>query len=347
MIKALAVSAVLVALQVPAGSAPIKGARIELAAKSVTGVKVTLENRRESPLVQCTIGLRARGETSALEFFTFYFREQSAGAPRDTSPVRPQTRRVLDLTRSRSADIETAAVQLAVFEDGFAEGAPRELDEWRQARQARVDDLAFWVRAFDAMPRISDTEVRAFLAARMLERKRDALPDPSAVRVRLQRVVDQYPAGPDVWFSLDRLRADVRRELAETPAEPPRGREGAITDVGLTWEPSTPTEFVARIENLRDVGIEAFGFELVDPVSDRVRSARRSDACGTPREPGTPGSARIQPKEVRDLLLGKPPGGLVLRLSFVLFDDQVFEGSPEAREQLLLDRLASGQCRQR
>jgi hypothetical protein len=351
----LGLSAVLLALQVSSPSPPIKGARIELAVKTVTGLKVTLENRRESPLVQCTIGLRARDQASGNEFFTFYFHEQSPG-PRDTSPVQPQTRRVLELTRHNQVDIEAPVLQLAVFEDGFAEGAPRELDEWRQGRQDHLDDLAYWVRAFDAMPRISDPEARAFLAARLIERRpagptpgvpRVAAPDASPVRVRLQRIIDQYPTGPDIWIPLDRLRADVRRELAAVPAEPPRGRDGPITDVGLSWEPATPTEFVARIENLRDVAIEAFGFELVDPITARPRSARRSDACGTSREPDRPGSARIQPKEVRDLFLGSPPRDSELRLSFVLFDDQVFEGSAEAREQLRIDRLAGGQCPQR
>jgi hypothetical protein len=340
----LGLSAVLLALQVSTAPPPITGARIELAVKSVAGLKVTLENRRESPLVQCTIGLRARDQTSGNEFFTFYF---------ENSPVQPQTRRVLELTLHNQSDIEAAVVQLAVFEDGFAEGAARELGEWRQGRQEHLDDLTYWVHAFDAMPRISDPEARAFLAARLIERRpagqtpgvpRLAAANASPVHVRLQRIIDQYPTGPDVWIPLDRLRADVRRELAAVPAEPPRGRDGPITDVGLSWEPATPTEFVARIENLRDVAIEAFGFELVDPITARPRSARRSDACGTSREPGRPGSARIQPKEVRDLALGSPPRDAELRLSFVLFDDQVFEGSPEAREQLRIDRLASGQC---
>jgi hypothetical protein len=352
MINVLGMGAVLLALQVSTAPAPIKGARITLAPKAMAGLKVTLENRRNSPLVQCTIALRARGQAAPNQFFTFHFQAESPSAVGDSTPVPPQARRVLDLTLHNQIELETAVLQLAVFEDGFAEGAPRELGEWRQARQARLDDLTYWVRAFDAMPRIAETEVRAFLADRIVERRRAAAADPSAVRTRLQRALEEYPLGPDVWLPLDRLRADARRELAAATAQPPAAAgadaTGAITDVGLAWEPATPTEFVARIENLRDVPIEAFGFELVDRIYfSRLRSARRADFCGTSREPAPPGSGRIQPKEVRDLFLGKPPGDMVLRLTFVLFDDQVFEGSPEVREQLLQERRRTGHCQQR
>ncbi len=39
--------------------------------------------------------------------------------------------------------------------------------------------------------------------------------------------------------------------------------------------------------------------------------------------------------------LGRAPGGEILRLSFVLFDDLSFEGLPDQRDQLFRDREAT------
>ena len=159
------------------------------------------------------------------------------------------------------------------------------------------------------MPRIAEPAVREYVAARVLERARDASTDPSTVRARLQRVLQQYPSGPDVWIGLDRLRAEARRELAALPAEPPAVNGGqppaVISDVALTWERSAPTEFVATIENLRDVPIEAYGLEFVDPATNRVESGRGADFCVGEPQPAERGSGRIQPHEVREVSSGQ------------------------------------------
>ena len=136
----------------------------------------------------------------------------------------------------------------------------------------------------------------------------------------------------------------LRRDLAGRPAKPPAANgvqpPAVITDVALTWERSAPTEFVATIENLRDVPIEAFGLKLVDPATKRVLLGQGADFCLGEPQPAERGSGRIQPREVREVLLGSSPDGAVLRLSYVLFDDLSFEGSSEGREELLRRREA-------
>jgi hypothetical protein len=240
--------------------------------------------------------------------------------------------------------VESAAITLAVFADGFVEGTPDQVEAWRTRRREQIDDLAYWVRAFDGMPRINEPAVRDYVATRVLERAREAPTDPSTMRDRLQRVLELYPSGPDVWIGLDRLRADARRDLAEPPAKPPAAfvaqPPAVITDVALTWERSAPTEFVATIENLRDVPIEAFELTLLDRVSNRVLLDQGMDFCLSEPLPAERGLGRIQSHEVREVPLGRSPDAGVLRLRYVLFDDLSFEGSSEGRDYLLRNREA-------
>jgi hypothetical protein len=114
-----------------------------------------------------------------------------------------------------------------------------------------------------------------------------------------------------------------------------------VSGVVLSWERSAATEHVAVIENLRDIPIEAFGLEHVDPVSGRPTGGQRSDFCLAEPGPDTTGRSRIQPKEVREVRLSGAPGREVVRLSFVLFDDLSFEGRADERDQLLRAREAT------
>ena len=319
----------------------IKGARVTVVPRKAAGLSVTLQNRRNSPLVECAIGVTRPGGSAPSEFFSYYFSAPYPWRP-DSGPLLPNALRGLELVVRNGTGTETPAMTLAVFADGFVEGDPRQVDAWRKKRREKVDDLIAWVRAFDGMPRVAEPAVREYVAARVLERAREAPADPSTVRARLQRVLEVYPSGPDVWIGLDRLRADARRELAALPAEPPavNGAEppAVISDVALTWERSAPKAFVAAIENLRDVPIEAFGLELVDPATNRVESGQGSDFCLAEPQQSERGSGRIQPHEVREVPLSSSPGDGVLRLAYVLFDDLSFEGVPQERDRLFKRR---------
>jgi hypothetical protein len=345
--RAFIISAALLALQVSNQSPKIPqitGARVALVPKTAAGLSVTLENRRSSPLVECAIGITRPGQSAPSDIYSYYFSGAYPGRP-DAGPLQPNARRDLELVLRNGTGMERPAMTLAVFADGFVEGTPDQVEAWRTRRREQVDDLAYWVRAFDGLPRIAEPAVRDYVAARMLERAREAPTDPSNVRDRLQRVLELYPSGPDVWIGLDRLRADARRDLAEQPAKPPTANGAqppeVISDVALTWERSAPTEFVATIENLRDVPIEAFELTLVDRVSNRGLLGQGMDFCLSEPLPAERGSGRIQPHEVREELLGSSPDGAVLRLYYVLFDDLSFEGSSEGRDQLLRRREAT------
>jgi hypothetical protein len=344
--KAIMIGAALFALQVSNQSPKIPeitGARVTLVPKTVAGLSVTLENRRTSPLVECAIGTTQPGESAPSVIYSYYFSGAYPGRP-DAGPLQPNARRDLELVPRNGTGMERPAMTLAVFADGFVEGTPDQVEAWRTRRREQIDDLAYWVRAFDGMPRINEPAVRDYVAARVLERAREAPTDPSTTRDRLQRVLELYPSGPEVWIGLDRLRDDTRRDLAGQPAKPPAANgaqpPAVISGVALTWERSAATELVATIENLRDVPIEAFELKLVDPATKRVLLDQGADFCLSDPLPAERGSGRIQPHEVREVPLGSSHDDGVLRLAYVLFDDLSFEGSSEGREYLLRWREA-------
>jgi hypothetical protein len=228
----------------------IAGARVALVPKTAAGLMVTLENRRSSPLVACAISVTRPGQAAPSDIYSYYFSGAYPGRP-DSGPLQPNARRDLELVLRNATGMDTPAMTLAVFADGFVAGTPGQVEAWRTRRREQIDDLAYWVRAFDGMPRINEPAVRDYVAAHMLERAREAPTDPSTMRDRLQRVLELYPSGPDVWIGLDRLRDDARRDLAEQPAKLSAPNEGqapaVIVDVVLTWERSGRQRLVRHL----------------------------------------------------------------------------------------------------
>ena len=156
----------------------VTGARVALVPRTAAGLSVTLENRRSSPLVECAIGITRPGESAPSEIHSYFFSGAYPGRP-ESGPLQPNARRELELVLRNGNGMETPAMTLAVFADGFVEGTPGQVEAWRTRRREQIDDLAYWVRAFDGMPRINEPAVRDYVAARVLERARDAPTDPS------------------------------------------------------------------------------------------------------------------------------------------------------------------------
>ena len=207
--------AALLALQV-SPQAPeipeITGARVALVPKTAAGAQG--HDRESAGALRWSSArsvLTRPGQSAPFEFHTRYFSDGAFCLPPDSSPLQPNAQRVLDLVLRNDTEIQTVTLTLAVFADGFAEGAPSALETWRKGRRAQTDDLTYWVRAFDAMPRISEPDVRAYLAARLLERAREASTDPSNVRGRLQRVLQRVPVRYRMW---DSARSPSRRRAA-------------------------------------------------------------------------------------------------------------------------------------
>jgi hypothetical protein len=109
----------------------------------------------------------------------------------------------------------------------------------------------------------------------------------------------------------------------------------------LSQDRATAGTLVATIENRRTVPIEAYGLELLDPVTRRPRSGRGSDFCNT-EQPLEPGSGAIKPGEIREIPLLIPVGPdealPPVRLSYVIFDDLSYEGDVAPREEALRRR---------
>ena len=342
MSRYLAIGLGLLALSTSAQDTEIKGARISVVRKPSAVLNVTIENRRDSPLVEVQLGLTPRGAGKGSMFSTRYFGET---APNET--VKPHEQRVLETSLEFDPDVETATLTLVVFADGYYEGVATAVEPWRKARQARIDDLRYWSGVLDFMPRVSETDLRAYLASRLADRAGQVVQNPNAPEVRwqLQEVLRRYPSGPEVWSGLEPLRADMQKELAALTTQPPAGASaavGAVTSAAiLKQDRVTSGTVVATIENLRTVPIEAHGLEILDPVTRRPRSGQGADFCNSEPQP-EPGSGPIKPGEIREIPLLIPVGPdealPPVRLAYVIFDDLSYEGAVAPREEALRRR---------
>jgi hypothetical protein len=325
----LAIVVSILTLQASAQPPAIQGARISLVPKPQAVLNVTIENRRESPLVEWHIGVTLQGAGQPL---------MTAGG---FGSIQPGERRTVPVNLPALRDVATAAVTLVAFEDGYYEGTAKAVQPWRAAREERAKDLSYWVRVFGLMPRVSEPDLRRYLSERAIERAGQVTSDVSGVRRKLQEVLQRYPSGPDVWIGLDRLRDETLAELAKVTRQPSGGAGGgavdAVSSVAIVaQEQGTTTTYVAAIENLRGAPIEAMGFEVLEPGSSRVQGGQTSDFCG---------GGGIQPKEIREMSFGSrvDPNALpVVRLTFLLFGDLSFEGSMVHRDELLRHREKTG-----
>ena len=254
----------------------IKGARISLERKPSAVLNVTIENRRDSSLVAWQIGLSERGSSAIRGIHGSDFSGRKTEPWQTGGPIGPHERRTIAVDLTNSLEVTSGALQFVAFEDGYVEGLPAAVEPWRKARRERVDDLRYWSGVFEFMPRVSESDLRAYLASRLAERS-DRREDPSGVRAELQNVLRRYPSGPDVWLGLDRLRADTRSELARLPAVTSPAAEAVTSAVILTQDRAVSTRFAVAIENLRGAAIEAYGYEVVDAATGRFRSGQRTD----------------------------------------------------------------------
>ena len=300
----------------------IKGARISPVPKPQAILNLTIENRRASPLIEWQIALGRRGLMGHTGF----------------GSIQPGERRTIPIRLSGAQDAAEGTLIFVAFEDGFYEGTAQAVQAWRSVREERAKDLSYWVRVFGMMPRVSEPELRRYLAEHSVQRAGEVPRDPSGVSAKLQAVLQRHPAGPDVWDALDRLRIETQAALARAAREPSnltgRGGVDAVSSAVITAQAHVgTTSFVVAIENLRGRAIEAVGFEDYDPATNRPRGGQTADFCVSDR--------LIQPKEVREMFssagvnTNAPPA---VRLTFVLYDDLSFEGSTEARDELLRRR---------
>lgn len=321
----------------------VKGAQAILQPKTITVEIVTIENRRNSPLMAWEIGLYDR-RTKALGMATSSDFTWQVVHPSSTSgPIKPNERRAIEMNIG-DRDLGSPTIRLAVFEDGYIEGLPDVIDRWQKQRHERVDDTAYWIRAFETMPAGSEETAKWHLTARAAERTAQAPRDPSGIRGRLTRIWHESPQPPG-WLSavLEPIRREAQRQhaaLTRRPATPPSFE--AASPVAVSSQRATLTEFVTSVKNFREVSIEAFGIEMFEPGETRPRGGVSTDFC--PIDPSAPGRGNglIAPGESRELRFGTPVRDSarlpIVRMAFVMFDDLVFEGPAARRDTLLLSR---------
>jgi hypothetical protein len=321
------------ALQPAAPPPAVKGARVSLLSKPQAVLNVTIENRRDNPLIWWQLRVKMGGPGGPGMMHSATGSIQSGG--RQTVPVQ--------LTDPQ--DVATATLAFVEYDDGFYEGTAQAVQAWRKTREERAKDLSYWVGVFGLMPRVSEAELRRYLSDRASERAGVAPTDPSGVRTKLAGAFYRHPSGPDVWDAVDRVRVETQAALAWMTRELPGTATARVVETVSSaaiaaQELAKTSTFVAAIENLRDVPIEAVGFEVLEQGSNRRPSSRRFDYCLAAEQGRRPG--RIQPKEIREEAFGmdanpdKPLPGV--RLSYVLFDDLSFEGATDYRDELFRSR---------
>lgn len=344
MSRYLGIAVGLLAVSMSPQDTEVKGARVSVVRKPSAVMNVTIENRRDSPLVAWEIGLSEPGASFARMTSGSDFSGRKAEPGHTSGPIAPHERRTVAVDLSTNPAFGSAALQLAVFDDGHSEGIPAVLELWRKARQARVDDLRYWSGVFELMPRVSETDLRGYLTSRLADRAGQVVANPNApgVRWKLQEVLRRYPSGPDVWSGLDALRAETQRELAALTRQPPgiAPTTGAVTSaVILTQDRVASGTLVATIENLRAVPIEAFKLELLRPTGGT--SGLGMDFCDS-EPPQELGRGPIKPGEIREIprfgTIGLNDALPFVRLSYVIFDDLSYEGEVAGRDEALRKR---------
>ena len=316
--------------------ADVRSATIALQPKTIAVEIVTVENRRSSPLVAWEIGLSRPGEDRPSMTANSDFSWQGIHPSSTSGPINPNERRTIELELA-DRDFGQPTLRLAVFADGYIEGVADVIGRWQAQRRERAEDAAYWVRTFESMPVTSDDNAKQHLAARAAERAVQVSGDPSGIRGRLWRIWIDTPRPPG-WLSvaIEPIRREAERQVAvltqrSTTAQ---GLESAAPVV-LSSKRAALTEYVAVVKNLRDVPIEAIGFELLEP--EGRRSGHTVDYCTA-----AGGGGRISPGESREFRLDakiRDEARLpTLRISFLIFADLVYEGEAAKRDALLRAR---------
>lgn len=119
----------LIATAAAAQDTPIAGARVAQASRTTAIERITLENRRESPLVAFQIGVSVPGAASPAK--TYWADYTFDGAP-TSGAVGARQRRTIQIDVSDQPEATAVTVMLAEFADGHCEGrAPKADSEVR------------------------------------------------------------------------------------------------------------------------------------------------------------------------------------------------------------------------
>jgi hypothetical protein len=317
--------------QTPPPTTPVTSATVRMIRKPVDVQFIHIENLRKVPLLEIKLALiqSTMGQN---------FAETQAGpiAPGDTRRVRAQ--------RYGTA-APSARVTLAVFADGSHVGAPDEVAAWRQDQQALVEDLSYWQKALSALPRSSPLTAQVYVRERMQERQKAVPGDPSAIRQRLSNALSPVQGPSRVFVFADATLLEIAQQLAAaTPFQKHLTSDISAVDqaVGVRAAAGQGSDFVAVVQNLRAIRLEAWSLEFYDPPTSRFPRAGNGFDAGSMLEDGRPGG-RLNLNETREMHFGQAddlPDAAMPRaaLALALWDDLTWEGSADARARTLRSR---------
>ena len=334
-------SVVFLALAVPsfAQDAQIKSAQISLETKSVAVEVVTLTNLRDSPLIAWQIAFVREGKPSMIHGSDYSW-QRSPRFPAQ-GPVLPQEKRTIEIDLAHYSDAGSPVVRLVVFEDGYIEGAAEAIAGWQEQKRARTDDAAYWVRTLNGIPFDTDAELKKYLENAMGERAGQAVEDLSGIANQLSNML--RTSSERLLERIQPISREAHRihDVLTRPAKPAALEVKA--PVSITSRREATPQYSVLVRNLRDVAIEAVGFELLDSKTGRPTGGEAADYC-CGRDPGTLASGRgpIGPGDSRQFpLFAKVRESEMVpfpRLTFVLFDDLTHEGSVSKLAEILANR---------
>jgi hypothetical protein len=265
----------------------IKGAQITLEAKTVPVEVVTLTNERDAPLVAWQIAFVTEGKPSVIHGSDFSWQR----SPRSASDgaILPQEKRTIEIDLANYPDAGSPVLRLVAFEDGYIEGAAEAIGGWQEQKRARTDDAAYWVRTLNGIPPGTDTELKKYLENAVGERAGQAVDDLSGIANQLSNLL--RTSSERVLERIQPISREARRihDVLTRPAKPASLEVKAPASITSRRE-ATP-QYSVLVRNLRDVAIEAVGFELLDSKTERPTGGQAADYC-CGRDPGTLASAR-------------------------------------------------------
>jgi hypothetical protein len=341
----------------PPRATPVTHVGISVRQKPADKLQVTIENLRDSPLLELSIALSAPGvgRRESHWYFDGYPGRLSTLPPRPgTGRVAPHERRVMEIDVTptderrvagqdgpRTATEWAPAVALAVFADNHYEGSLDALVQWRERRQTEADELTYWIRAIDTMPRDSVDGARRHLEEYAVDRVGQNTGADTQLRVRMWRLAKDTQVALSILLrTVDRERAEADRQLsALRPSLVGDLVPRTVRSVSLASSAASGTTHVVAIENRGAAPLEAFSYEYLG-ADGKPRGGVSTDFCASPTG-AEAGRGRLAPGEVREFPLrqdakeGVPP---VVRVKYALFEDLSFEGSPSDREAVFKER---------
>jgi hypothetical protein len=246
---------------------PIRSVRVSLKAKPDTKVRVVIENLRDSPLLESSLGLFAPGEASPRVFHYSNFQNDPEGLGKEgvvAVPIASRGRRVIAVDVPDPQVQWTPALTLVTFADGYYEGTPDMLTEWREGRQKQADELAYWIRVMDTAPRDSIDAVRRHFADMSAERDAQNPGEQTELRMRMEDFRRYDGTLRSMLATVSRERGNAARQW--TALQPSLGGSlsaRTVRSATLSPDDRTPINYVVAISNAGCGRGEAWGWEYV------------------------------------------------------------------------------------